>query len=136
MSIDLDTGIPQYTTLVMPEVGDGVLRGTLSVIEGRLYWINPDKQVRSVPVTGSPTVTHEWTVPGATDTTTASVHGAVVTAIDHQNQPVLSRYDLRTGTPIGDPVELPWLESIIGSPAGDTIYTLGSVSGTPIWSGR
>ncbi|UTM40117.1 hypothetical protein MX572_26070 (plasmid) [Rhodococcus pyridinivorans] len=136
VSIDIDTGIPQYTTLQMPEGGGGVLRGTLSVVEDRLYWLNPDKQVLSVPVTGSPTVVHEWTVPGAADTTTVSVHDAVVTAVDYQDQPVLSRYDLRTGIPIGDPVELPWLDSIIGSSAGDTIYTLGSVTGTPIWSGR
>jgi len=132
LSIDIDTGTPQYTTLQMPDASGGTLRATLSVSEGRLYWINPDQQVLSVPVTGSPTVVHEWTVPGAAETMTVSVHDAVVTAVDYQDQPVLWRYDLRTGLPIGDPVELPWLESIIGSPAGDTIYTLSSVAGTPI----
>ncbi|APE09294.1 hypothetical protein ACFYRW_03970 [Rhodococcus pyridinivorans] len=131
LSIDLDTGIPQRTVLEMPDASKGTLRATLSVSEDRLYWINPDKQVLSVPVTGSPTVVHEWTVPGAAETMRVSVQDAIVTAVDYQNQPVLSRYDLRTGLPIGDPIELPWLESIIGSPAGDTIYTLSSVAAAP-----
>ncbi|WP_462344418.1 hypothetical protein [Rhodococcus aetherivorans] len=130
VTIDVDTGAQQRTALVMPDVGEGVLWGTLSVVDGRLYWTNWDTQVLSVPVAGSPAVAHEWTLPGTAETTTVSVHEGIVTAIDHQEQPVLSRYDLRTGTPIGDPVELPWLASIIGSPAGDTVYTLGSVAGT------
>lgn len=101
------------------------------MVDDRLYWTNWDQQVLSVPVTGSPTVVHEWTVPGVVDTTRVSVHEGIVTAVDYQELPVLSRYNLRTGTPIGEPVDLPWLDSIIGSPAGDTIYTLSSVAGTP-----
>ncbi|MGN5239341.1 hypothetical protein [Rhodococcus sp. SJ-3] len=76
-------------------------------------------------------MTHEWTLPVTTDSTIASVHEATVTAIDYRDQPVLSRYDLRTGMRIGEPVDLPWLEPIIGSPAGDTIYTLTSLAGAP-----
>lgn len=44
---------------------------------------------------------------------------------------MLSRYDLRTGTPVGDCIELPWLDPIIGASAGDTVYTLGSVAWKP-----
>ena len=45
---------------------------------------------------------------------------------------MLSRNDLRTGTLIGDRLELPWLDPISGASAGDTIYTLGSV----VWKPR
>lgn len=62
------TDIPQRTVLEMPDARRDTLRATLSASEDRLYSINPDKQVLSVPVTGSPTVVQEWTVPGATET--------------------------------------------------------------------
>ncbi|MDV2478536.1 hypothetical protein F8M49_29660 [Rhodococcus zopfii] len=131
VAIDFDTGSPNRTPLDMPEVGRGALRETLSVVDGRLYWLNPDKQVLSVPVAGPPTVTHEWTLPGGADTTVVSVHDTTVTAVDHQDRPVLSRYDLRTGISIDEPIALPWLGPIIGSAAGDTTYTLTSVAGAP-----
>lgn len=130
-ALDLATGTRRVTPMDMPTVRGGALRGTLSVVDDRLYWLTPDKEVMSVPVAGSSTVTHEWTLPSNADTTIASVHGVTVTAIDHQNQPVMSRYDLRTGTPIGEPIPLLWLEPIIGSPAGDTTYALTSVAAAP-----
>ncbi|MCK0093831.1 hypothetical protein MWU77_23980 [Rhodococcus sp. F64268] len=130
-AIDLDSGVRSLTPLDMPQVGGGALGTTLIVLDDRLYWLNPDKQVLSVPVAGSSTVTHEWTLPVAADSTIASVHNATVTAIDYRDHAVLSHYDVRTGMRIGEPVDLPWLEPIIHSPARDTIYTLTSLAGAP-----
>ncbi|MHA4854390.1 hypothetical protein L1080_033375 [Rhodococcus sp. MSC1_016] len=131
VTIDVVDGSRIETPLVMPEARGGVIRGTMAVMGDRLFWLNEDADVLSVPVAGSPTVTHEWTIPEGADATVSSVSGSVVTAVNYKGRPVFSQYDLLTGNALRDPIELPWLESIVGSPAGDTTYAISSVTATP-----
>lgn len=130
-AIDVVDGSRTETPLVMPDVVGGVIGATMTVVGDRLFWINEDADVLSVPVTGSPTVTHEWTIPGGPGAIVSSVSGTDVTAVNYRDRPTYVQYDLLTGNALRDPIGLPWLESIVGSPAGDTRSAISSVTAIP-----
>jgi hypothetical protein len=80
-----------------------------------------------VAIEGPPTVALEWTIPDSEKTAT-TVRGTTVTMVNYRGRPVFSQHDLVTGNQTRDPIELPWLESVVGSPAGNTLYSIADVT--------
>ncbi|MDI9938596.1 MULTISPECIES: hypothetical protein [Rhodococcus] len=125
--IDVTDGSQSETVLDMPGYAQNAW-GTTAVIGDRLYWLNQDGQVLSVAIEGPPAVSLEWTIPDSEEATT-TVSGTTVTIVNSRGRPVFSQHDLITGNQTRDPIELPWLESIVGSPAGNTLYSTTDVTG-------
>ena len=124
--IDVSDGSQSETVLDMPGFAQNAW-GTTAVVGDRLYWLNQDGQVLSVSTTGPSAVALEWAIPDP-DKTTTTVSGTTVTVVNYRGRPVFSQHDLITGNQTRDPIELPWLESIVGSPAGNTLYSIADVT--------
>ena len=128
--INVSDGSRSETALDMPGYIWNVRRGTPTAIDDRLYWISGDGDVLSVDVTGSSKVTREWTIPEGDAKTAVSVSGRTVTTVNYRGTPIFSEYDLLTGERRRSQIELPWLESIVGSEteSGKNIYTISDVA--------
>jgi hypothetical protein len=125
--IDVSDGSQSENVLNIPGYAQTAW-GTTAVVGDRLYWLNQDGQVLSVSTTGPSAVALEWAIPDP-DKTTTTVSGTTVTVVNYRDRPVFSQHDLITGNQTRDPIELPWLESIVGSPAGNTLYSIADVTG-------
>ncbi|MFF1946953.1 hypothetical protein ACFVWF_32970 [Rhodococcus qingshengii] len=102
----------------------------MTVVDDQLYWVNSDGNVLTTPVVGSPKVTQLWKLPDGVENTRASVSGTTVAAISHGNNPEYAEYELSTGQRTRGPIELPWLEPIVGSEteSGKNTYSISDVA--------
>ncbi|AOW93941.1 hypothetical protein BFN03_18195 [Rhodococcus sp. WMMA185] len=130
--ITVSDGSRSETELEMPRGESNVRSGTSVAVDDRLYWISSEGNVLSAVVEGSPIVTQEWVIPDG-DEIVASVHGTTVAVISYRGVPTFSEYDLRTGERTRGPIELPWLDDIIGSDteAGGNFYSISHAVGLP-----
>ena len=129
--IDTAKGNRTETQLSMPDRTWSTHRGSLTVVEDRLYWITWNGEVLSVPLDGSSAdVRDEWRLPAGGDKVMLSVRDRTVSAVDYKDHAHFTRYDLLTGHPIHDPIRLPWLDELYGKQTeGGTIYSIGDVVG-------
>ncbi|TQF74159.1 hypothetical protein FK531_05805 [Rhodococcus spelaei] len=110
-------------------------RGSLTVVEDRLYWLNWDGDVLSVPLDGPADARPEWTIPEAGEGTVASVTGTTVAVLDPaQRPPTLTRYDLVSGARAGERVELAWLAEVAGTgtESGNNTYAVSDLDLLPV----
>lgn len=131
--INTADGTRSETELEMHGLGEDVRRGTMTTVAGRLYWINYDGDVLSVPLAGAPEVKREWTIPIGEGGTVATVIDTDLTLVEYGGIPRYSQYDLQTGARTQGTIELPWLETLIGSEteSGRNTYAIADIATFP-----
>lgn len=129
--VNLSDGSREETELDMPGYTWRTPRGSVALLDGRLFWATTNGEILSVPAAGSSQVTQVWKLPaGGINDHTISINGNTVTQVDYRNTPTYTEYDLLTGTPTNGPLELPWLDPIIDSTteSGKATYTVTDVA--------
>ena len=106
-----------------------IRKGSLTVVSDRLYWLSFDGNAYSVALNGDTSVDTAWTLPGDAKKVSAAVNGTTASVVDRTGTPTFSQYNLVTGVRTRGPIELPWLEPIVGSAVGNTFYAISGVAG-------
>ncbi|MBY6681857.1 hypothetical protein HQ312_12415 [Rhodococcus sp. BP-316] len=128
--VDTSTGSRTDTPLGMAGLDWSVVSGTMSVLDGRAYWINAAKEVLSVDLSDAAgIVRREWSLPGVEGNAVASVDNGKVDVVVPGRNARYSQHDLRTGATIGTPIALPWLDALTdASPvSGQTLVDVASL---------
>lgn len=112
------------------DVNDNVRRGSMTVVGNQLLWLSYNGgEIYSVALEGDSTATEVWRLPGDQKKVSAGVNGTTVSVVNDAGVPTFAQYDLVTGKRTRDPIELPWLEPIVGSAVGNTFYVVSGVAG-------
>lgn len=113
-------GKPLYPHMAdVPADVKGEFRGNaVTLADDNLIWITTAGEVMST----SPTRATEilWTAP--TDEA-LSINGTTLTVVGN----TFATYDLLTGQQLSTPIDLPWLDPLIGAQIGDTVYSISGV---------
>ncbi len=130
----LDTRMPSepVNTLLASPYTWRTPSGAIALRDGQLLWVTSDGDVvQAAPK--SMGVVRLWGLPSAVESGTVSLSpdGATVTAVirSTSNDFHYEQFDAATGTPVAEPVPLPWLSEIVDTvtESGQSTYRLTDV---------
>ncbi|WP_139282072.1 hypothetical protein [Rhodococcus zopfii] len=127
--IDTETGSREVKTI---DVGDKHVQfsepGTLTLLWDQLFWIDKAGSVYSIAVNDDSLVIQDnWKIPYLGKLHRANVSDNIVVAIQHDEVPTYTEYDLLTGNTVRGPVEISWLPGILSDHEPSSVLSVSRV---------
>lgn len=116
--IDIPNGTVDFNKVDVGDNSATIRDDTLSVANGRIYWVNNDNVILSIPMNGKGAAKKEANLPGDAKNTKVAVASGTVALLNPATA-VYAEYDIVTGDTRRAPMRLSWLSDAVGALHGD-----------------